>query len=113
MAFPIRECHTDRLQKRPTSRARSRREARRRRRCPASSLATTPGPQASGSSGPSRSVAADALPRAEARLVPTDCGEFGALDEAFETMARKLVVDGRRVDLPVEERELEYEGLCW
>ena len=51
--------------------------------------------------------------RAEACLVATDCDEFTALDEEFEAMARKLVVDGRRVDLPVEERDLEYEGLCW
>ena len=24
-----------------------------------------------------------------------------------------VTVDGRRVDLPIEERELEYEGHCW
>ncbi|MBP1985613.1 UDP-glucose 6-dehydrogenase AglM [Halolamina salifodinae] len=57
--------------------------------------------------------AADALTDASAALIVTEWDEFGALDEAFETMARKLVVDGRRVDLPIEERGLEYEGLCW
>jgi len=57
--------------------------------------------------------AADALDGASAALIVTEWDEFAALDEAFETMARKLVIDGRRVDLPVEERDLEYEGLCW
>jgi UDPglucose 6-dehydrogenase len=56
---------------------------------------------------------ADALEGASAALLVTEWDEFAALDEEFETMARKLVVDGRRVDLPVEERGLEYEGLCW
>jgi UDPglucose 6-dehydrogenase len=57
--------------------------------------------------------AADALDGASAALIVTEWDEFAALDEEFESMARKLVVDGRRVDLPVEERGLEYEGLCW
>jgi UDPglucose 6-dehydrogenase len=57
--------------------------------------------------------AADALDGASAALIVTEWDEFAALDEEFEAMARKLVVDGRRVDLPVEERGLEYEGLCW
>ncbi|QLC34411.1 UDP-glucose/GDP-mannose dehydrogenase family protein [Halarchaeum sp. CBA1220] len=58
-------------------------------------------------------TAADALDGASAALVVTDWDEFGALDAEFEAMARKLVVDGRHVDLPVEARGLEYEGLCW
>lgn len=58
-------------------------------------------------------VAADALARAEACLVAADCDTFDALNEAFEPMARELVVDGHRVDLPVAERDLEYEGLYW
>ncbi|GAB7095467.1 UDP-glucose 6-dehydrogenase AglM [Halolamina litorea] len=57
--------------------------------------------------------AADALDGACAALIVTEWDEFSALDEEFEAMARKLVVDGRRVDLPVEERGLEYEGLTW
>ncbi|QKY21486.1 UDP-glucose/GDP-mannose dehydrogenase family protein [Halolamina sp. CBA1230] len=57
--------------------------------------------------------AADALTDASAALIVTEWDEFAALDEEFEAMARKLVVDGRRVDLPIEERDLEYEGLCW
>ena len=55
----------------------------------------------------------DALDSASAALIVTEWDEFAALDEEFETMARKLVVDGRRVDLPIEERDLDYEGLCW
>jgi len=54
-----------------------------------------------------------ALDGASAALIVTEWDEFEALNEEFEAMSRKLVVDGRRVDLPVEERELEYEGLCW
>lgn len=57
--------------------------------------------------------AAGALTDASAALIVTEWDEFAALDEEFEAMTRKLVVDGRRVDLPVAERELEYEGLCW
>jgi len=57
--------------------------------------------------------AADALDGASAALIVTEWDEFAALDEEFEAMARKLVVGGRRVDLPVAERGLEYEGLCW
>ena len=57
--------------------------------------------------------AADALRGASAALFVTEWDEFAALDGEFEAMERKLVVDGRRVDLPVEKRELEYEGLCW
>jgi UDPglucose 6-dehydrogenase len=57
--------------------------------------------------------AAAALDGASAALLVTEWDEFGALDEEFEAMSRKLVVDGRRVDFPIEERGLEYEGLCW
>ena len=57
--------------------------------------------------------AGDALDGASAALIVTEWDEFAALDEEFESMNRKLVVDGRRVDLPIEERDLEYEGLCW
>ena len=57
--------------------------------------------------------AATALEGASAALVVTEWDEFEALDEEFEAMERKLVVDGRHVDLPTEERSLMYEGLCW
>jgi UDPglucose 6-dehydrogenase len=55
--------------------------------------------------------AADALAGASAALVATDWPEFADLDDAFEAMARPLVLDGRHV---VERREgIEYEGLTW
>ena len=41
----------------------------------------------------------------------TDWDEFAALDEAFETMANPVVVDGRR---SIERRDdITYEGLIW
>ncbi|EJN58743.1 UDP-glucose 6-dehydrogenase AglM [Halogranum rubrum] len=55
--------------------------------------------------------AADALRDAHAAVVVTDWDEFAALDDEFDTMARPIVVDGRRI---VERREgLTYEGLTW
>jgi UDPglucose 6-dehydrogenase len=55
--------------------------------------------------------AGDALADATAALVVTDWDEFAALDEEFDTMARQLVIDGRRI---VEPREgMTYEGLTW
>lgn len=55
--------------------------------------------------------AADALRDAFAAVVVTDWDEFAALDDEFDTMARPVVVDGRRI---VERREgLTYEGLTW
>jgi len=55
--------------------------------------------------------AADALADAHAALVVTDWDEFAALDDAFDTMADPVVIDGRRV---IERRDgLTYEGLTW
>ena len=55
--------------------------------------------------------AAAALRDAHAAVVVTDWDEFAALDGEFDTMARPVVVDGRRI---VERREgLTYEGLTW
>ena len=52
-----------------------------------------------------------ALQDAHAALVVTDWDEFAALDEAFDTMAEPIVIDGRRI---IERREgLHYEGLTW
>jgi UDPglucose 6-dehydrogenase len=59
------------------------------------------------------SSASEALEGSSAALIVTDWDEFSALDEEFERMTRKLVIDGRHVDLPIEERGLEYVGLCW
>jgi UDPglucose 6-dehydrogenase len=56
-------------------------------------------------------TAAEALADAAGALVVTDWDEFAALDEAFDAMARPVVVDGRRV---VENRDdVTYEGLTW
>ncbi|WP_459880235.1 UDP-glucose 6-dehydrogenase AglM [Halorubrum gandharaense] len=55
--------------------------------------------------------AADALAGAHAAVVVTDWDEFAALDEAFDAMANRVVVDGRRI---IQRREgLTYEGLTW
>ncbi|SNR23973.1 UDP-glucose 6-dehydrogenase AglM [Halorubrum vacuolatum] len=56
-------------------------------------------------------TAADALADAVGALVVTDWDEFAALDDAFDTMATPVVIDGRRV---IERREgITYEGLTW
>ncbi len=55
--------------------------------------------------------AREALRDAHAAVVVTDWDEFAALDDAFDEMERRVVVDGRNV---IERREdLEYEGLTW
>ncbi len=55
--------------------------------------------------------AAAALEGAVGAAVVTDWDEFAALDEAFDRMARPVVVDGRRI---VERRDgIVYEGLTW
>jgi UDPglucose 6-dehydrogenase len=59
------------------------------------------------------SSAGEALAGASAALIVTDWDEFTALDQEFDAMDQKLVIDGRHIDLPVEERGLEYVGLCW
>ncbi|MFP8951839.1 UDP-glucose 6-dehydrogenase AglM [Natrialbaceae archaeon A-arb3/5] len=54
--------------------------------------------------------AADALEGADGAVVATDWPEFDEL--SFDGMARRVLVDGRRID--VDEAELEvYEGLTW
>ena len=54
--------------------------------------------------------AADALADADGAVVATDWPEFD--DLSFEGMARRVVVDGRRID--VDEADLDvYEGLTW
>jgi len=54
--------------------------------------------------------AADALADAAACLVTTDWDEFTALNEAFESIARKLVIDSWRVNLPIGEHRIKYEA---
>lgn len=53
--------------------------------------------------------AADALANADAALVATDWDEFAALDDEFDAMRERIVIDGRRI---VTRREgLDYESL--
>ncbi|MFC6764412.1 UDP binding domain-containing protein, partial [Natrinema soli] len=55
--------------------------------------------------------AAAALDGSDGAVVVTDWDEFAALDEAFDTMANPVVVDGRRI---IERREgITYDGLTW
>jgi UDPglucose 6-dehydrogenase len=55
--------------------------------------------------------AREALDGAFGAVVVTDWDEFAALDDEFDAMAERVVVDGRRV---VEPRDgLTYEGLTW
>ncbi|WP_423747031.1 UDP-glucose 6-dehydrogenase AglM (plasmid) [Haladaptatus sp. SPP-AMP-3] len=52
-----------------------------------------------------------ALDGADGALVVTDWDEFAALDDEFESMTDRVVVDGRRI---IERREgITYEGLTW
>ncbi|MEM2924752.1 MAG: UDP-glucose/GDP-mannose dehydrogenase family protein [Methanocellales archaeon] len=58
--------------------------------------------------------ARDALKGAEACLILTEWEEFSRLDEEFEVMKNKLVIDGRRILNPRNLKiKIEYEGLCW
>lgn len=52
----------------------------------------------------------DAVQGADAALIVTEWPEFRDLD--FSGMRRKIVVDGRHVDIDKGELEV-YEGLCW
>ncbi|MGZ0745982.1 nucleotide sugar dehydrogenase [Haloparvum sp. AD34] len=51
-----------------------------------------------------------ALEGADAALVCTDWDEFDAL--SFKGMKRKVLIDGRRIDVDRDELDV-YEGLCW
>ncbi|XGI82716.1 UDP-glucose 6-dehydrogenase AglM [Halorutilales archaeon Cl-col2-1] len=55
--------------------------------------------------------AEDALEDADAAVVVTDWDEFAALDDEFDAMNQKVVVDGRRVIEPRDD--IVYEGLTW
>jgi UDPglucose 6-dehydrogenase len=54
--------------------------------------------------------ASTALDGAVAALVVTDWDEFDALDEEYSQMAKPVVIDGRRIDVP---DRVTYEGLTW
>ncbi|MCF2238145.1 UDP-glucose/GDP-mannose dehydrogenase family protein [Halobacterium salinarum] len=55
--------------------------------------------------------AAGALADAVGAVVVTDWDEFAALDDEFDAMAERVVVDGRRVVGP--QADLTYDGLTW
>ncbi|KUK68415.1 MAG: UDP-glucose/GDP-mannose dehydrogenase family protein [Methanothrix sp.] len=52
--------------------------------------------------------AAGALKNADACLVMTEWSEFGELDEEFNLMRSRVVIEGRKI-LPCED----VEGICW
>ncbi|RKD98042.1 UDP-glucose 6-dehydrogenase AglM [Halopiger aswanensis] len=54
--------------------------------------------------------AAGALEGADGAVVATDWPEFDALE--FDGMARRVLVDGRRIDVDKDELDV-YEGLTW
>ena len=56
-------------------------------------------------------TAAAALEDAHAAVVVTDWDEFAALEEAFDSMAEPIVIDGRRIVEPTDR--IVYEGLTW
>jgi len=55
--------------------------------------------------------AADALRGADACLIMTEWDEFRSLDEEFDVMNNKLIIDGRHMLAP--RKGIEYAGLCW
>lgn len=57
------------------------------------------------------SSAIDALRCADACLIMTEWDEFRSLDEEFDVMKNKLVIDGRHMLTP--RKDIEYVGLCW
>jgi UDPglucose 6-dehydrogenase len=55
--------------------------------------------------------AKDALRGAEAGLIMTEWDEFKSLDDEFDVMKNKLIIDGRHMLASV--KNVEYVGLCW
>ncbi|MFP8956942.1 UDP-glucose 6-dehydrogenase AglM [Natrialbaceae archaeon A-CW3] len=54
----------------------------------------------------------DALENADGAVVATDWPEFDDLEPAIDGMARKVLVDGRRIDVDTDALEV-YDGLTW
>lgn len=52
-----------------------------------------------------------ALRGADACLIMTEWDEFRSLDEKFDVMDNKLIIDGRHMLAP--RKGIEYAGLCW
>ncbi|WP_319508861.1 UDP-glucose/GDP-mannose dehydrogenase family protein [uncultured Methanolobus sp.] len=58
--------------------------------------------------------AAQALEEAEGCLIMTEWTEFRKLDKEFESMANRVVIDGRHLIDPKDiSTDIDYEGLCW
>ncbi|WMW21823.1 UDP-glucose/GDP-mannose dehydrogenase family protein [Methanolobus mangrovi] len=58
--------------------------------------------------------AAQALEEAEGCLIMTEWTEFRKLDKEFESMANRVVIDGRHLIDPKDiSTDVDYEGLCW
>lgn len=56
----------------------------------------------------------EALEEAEGCLIMTEWDEFGKLDKEFELMAKKVVIDGRKMIEPEKlSTDIDYEGICW
>jgi UDPglucose 6-dehydrogenase len=59
------------------------------------------------------SSAQQALEGAQACLLMTEWDEFRKLNTEFDSMDRKLLIDGRYLLDPEKLEDVEYEGLCW
>jgi UDPglucose 6-dehydrogenase len=57
------------------------------------------------------SSAADALRGADACMILTEWDEFKSLDEEFDVMKNRLIIDGRHMLAP--RKGIEYAGICW
>lgn len=57
------------------------------------------------------SSAADALRGADACMIMTEWDEFKSLDEEFDVMKNRLIIDGRH--MLALRKGIEYIGLCW
>jgi UDPglucose 6-dehydrogenase len=57
------------------------------------------------------SSAADALRGADACMIMTEWDEFRSLDEEFDVMKNRLIIDGRH--MLALRKGIEYVGLCW
>jgi len=56
----------------------------------------------------------EALEEAEGCLIMTEWDEFGKLDKEFNLMAKKVVIDGRKMIEPEKlSTDIDYEGICW
>jgi UDPglucose 6-dehydrogenase len=56
----------------------------------------------------------EALEEAEGCLIMTEWDEFRKMDKEFNLMAKKVVIDGRKMIEPEKlSTDIDYEGICW